>query len=199
MNLNISTADDCFTPDHPLRKIFNRNTLKLSYSCMLNVKSIISSHSKSVLKDQSVTSASQVDKDCNCRKKDTCLLSGKCLTTNVVYQATVTRDDTNAQETYTLDIQSANLRRDITATPVFFRNAKYKHATELSKHVWNLNDKNVKYSVKWRVLARCNRYSNKTKRCHLCLHEKYIIIYHPNLASLNSRNELNVDTGLNSS
>ena len=51
---------------------------------MPNVKSIISSHNKSVLKDQSVTSASQVDKDCNCRKKDTCPLSGKCLTTNVV-------------------------------------------------------------------------------------------------------------------
>ena len=65
----------------------------------LYVKSIISSHNKSVLKDQSVTSASQVDKDCNCRKKDTCPLSGKYLTTNVVYQATVTRDDTNEQET----------------------------------------------------------------------------------------------------
>ena len=61
---------------------------------------IISSHNKSVLKNQSVTSASQVDKDCNCRKKDTCSLSGKCLTTNAVYQATVTRDDTNEQETY---------------------------------------------------------------------------------------------------
>ena len=42
----------------------------------------------------------------------------------------------------------------------------------------------------------------KTKRCDLCLHEKYIIIYHPNLASLNSIETnfyLNVDTGINSS
>ena len=63
---------------------------------MPNVKSIISSHKKFVLKSQSVISASQVDKlDCNLRKKDTCPLSGKCLTTNVVYQATVTRDDSN--------------------------------------------------------------------------------------------------------
>ena len=67
---------------------------------MSNVKSIISSHNKSVLKDQSVTSASQVDKDCNCRKKYTCPPFGKCLTTNAVYQAKVTRDDTNEQETY---------------------------------------------------------------------------------------------------
>ena len=71
-----------------------------------------------------------------------------------------------------------------------FRNPKYKHATELSKYVWNLNDDNVRYSIKWKILARYNSYSNKTKRCHLCLHEKFIIIYHPHLASLNSRNEL---------
>ena len=174
---------------YPLRKIFNRNTLKLSYSCMPNVKSIISSHNKSVLKDQSVTSASQVDKDCNCRKKDTCPLSGKCLTTNVVYQATVTRDDTNEQETY-VGHTECQFKTRYNGHTSSFRNAKYKHATELSKHVWNLNDKNVKYSIKWRVLARCNSYSNKTKRCHLCLHEKYIMIYHPKLASLNSRNEL---------
>ena len=185
----LQAVDDCFTPDHPLRKIFNRNTLKLSYSCMPNVKSIISSHNKSVLKDQSVTSASQVDKDCNCRKKDTCPLSGKCLTTNVVYQATVTRDDTNEQETY-VGHTECQFKTRYNGHTSSFRNAKYKHATELSKHVWNLNNKNVKYSIKWRVLARCNSYSNKTKRCHLCLHEKYIIIYHPKLASLNSRNEL---------
>ena len=125
----LQTVDDCFTPDHPLRKIFNRNTLKLSYSCMPNVKSIISSHNKSVLKDQSVTSASQVDTDCNCRKKDTCPLSGKCLTTNVVYQATVTRDDTNEQETYAGHTECQfKTRYSHTSS---FRNAKYKHATEL--------------------------------------------------------------------
>ena len=45
---------------------------------MPNIKSIISSHNKSVLKNQSVTSASQAEKDCNCQKKDTFPLSGKC-------------------------------------------------------------------------------------------------------------------------
>jgi len=38
-----------FTKSNPLHKIFNRNTLKLSYSCMNNVKSIISSHNKTVI------------------------------------------------------------------------------------------------------------------------------------------------------
>ncbi len=36
--------DKHFPPNHKLHKIFNRNTVKISYSCMNNVKSIISTH-----------------------------------------------------------------------------------------------------------------------------------------------------------
>ena len=36
--------DKHFPPNHRLHKIFNRNTVKVSYSCMNNVKSIISKH-----------------------------------------------------------------------------------------------------------------------------------------------------------
>ena len=38
--------DKCFPVDHKLRKIFNRNTLKLSYSCMPNVQQIIDGRKK---------------------------------------------------------------------------------------------------------------------------------------------------------
>ena len=39
-------VDKCFPKNHPLNKIFNRHTLKLSYSCMPNMKAVISSHNK---------------------------------------------------------------------------------------------------------------------------------------------------------
>ena len=71
-----------------------------------------------------------------------------------------------------------------------FRNPKHKHATELSKYIWQLKQSNIQYSIRWKILKKCKAYSNKTKRCNLCLHEKYIIIYHSKLNSLNSRNEL---------
>ena len=50
-------VDECFPQGNALRKIFNRNTLKLSYSCMPNVKTIISSHNKSVLTKESQKSS----------------------------------------------------------------------------------------------------------------------------------------------
>ena len=41
-----------FPPNHPLHKTFNRNTLKLSYSCMPNVHCIVSGHNKTILNKQ---------------------------------------------------------------------------------------------------------------------------------------------------
>ena len=89
-------VDKCFPKNHPLHKIFNRHTLKLSYSCMPNMKSVISSHNKYVLSN--FNSPTQQPDTCNCRKKPDCPLEGKCLQSNVIYQATVTTATTT--ETY---------------------------------------------------------------------------------------------------
>ena len=47
----LNIIDRCFPKGHPLHKMFNKHTLKLSYSCMPNMKSIISSHNKTLLSD----------------------------------------------------------------------------------------------------------------------------------------------------
>ena len=38
-----------FPKSNPLSKIFNKNTIKISYSCTRNMKSIMSSHNKKIL------------------------------------------------------------------------------------------------------------------------------------------------------
>ena len=40
-----------FPKAHPLHKIFNQNTIKVSYSCMNSIKDIINGHNKKILKD----------------------------------------------------------------------------------------------------------------------------------------------------
>ena len=42
-------VDKHFPKDHKLKKIFNRNTIKISYNCMNNTKQIIDSHNKRIL------------------------------------------------------------------------------------------------------------------------------------------------------
>ena len=71
-----------------------------------------------------------------------------------------------------------------------FRHAKHKNSTKLSKHIWTIKNDNIDYSISWRILSSNSPYNSSSKRCNLCLKEKFLIIYRPNLSSLNKRNEL---------
>ena len=126
------------------------------------------------------------DKECNCRKKDQCPLDGKCLTQNVVYQATVTTQ-TSSDSYVGLATNFKERYRNHTAS---FRHEIKRNETELSKHIWTLNDNNKPFTIKWRVLKQCKPYNSISNKCNLCLFEKYVIICKKNLCSLNKRNEL---------
>ena len=51
----LNLVDKHFPKDHKLRQIFNRNTIKISYSCMSNTKQIIDNHNKRILKSSQCT------------------------------------------------------------------------------------------------------------------------------------------------
>ena len=62
----LRTVKRSFPPGHPLHKIFNQNTLKLSYSCMPNVRNIIDSHNKKNRKTQRLMTQSNEKSQRNC-------------------------------------------------------------------------------------------------------------------------------------
>ena len=78
-----------FHKDNPLKKIFNRNTLKIGYKCAPNLDKIISGHNSKILKEENPQG---VGRKCNCRRGGSCPLDGNCLQTNLVYQATVSHE-----------------------------------------------------------------------------------------------------------
>ena len=81
--------DKHFPKDSPLHRHFNRSTIKVSYSCLPNINNIIANHNKKVLKSQS-NSSEENKKCCNCRAgPNNCPLNGKCLSTSIIYKATV--------------------------------------------------------------------------------------------------------------
>lgn len=153
---------------------------------MPNMKSIISSHNKAVLSDYHQSQTQTSNKECNCRKKDQCPLDGKCLTQNVVYQATVTTQ-TSSESYVGLATNFKDHYRNHTAS---FRHESKRNETELSKHIWTLQDTNKPFSIKWRIIKQCRPYNNINNKCNLCLFEKFVIICKKNLCSLNKRNEL---------
>ena len=56
----LAIIDTCFPQTHRLHKLLNRNTIKLSYSCMPKMKQIIASHNKAILdKNNTPTTTTQ--------------------------------------------------------------------------------------------------------------------------------------------
>ena len=86
----INLIDKCFPTGHKLRKVFNRNTVKLSYSCTPSMKQVIDRHNKAILRKAKQPEQDQTIKTCNCRNKNDCPLEGECFQKRIVYQATIT-------------------------------------------------------------------------------------------------------------
>lgn len=172
--------EECFPSDSILRKIFNRNYIKLSYSCLTNIKKTIDIHNSKKL-----ITMEQTDK-CNCRKNH-CPIEGQCGKRNVVYQATVTSNGDT--ESY-VGLCETPFKLRYNNHKTSFTNSRYQNSTELSKHIWNLKNSKKDFHIAWKIIGRGSPYSNRTKRCNLCILEKYFIICKPTLASLNKRTDL---------
>ena len=67
---------------------------------------------------------------------------------------------------------------------------KEDYGTALSKYVWFLRDKNVRFDLKWSIKKKAQVYSAGAKYCDLCLTEKTIIMLADKKSCLNIRSEI---------
>ena len=172
-----------FPKEHTLHKIFNRNNVKVSYSCMDNMGKIIDAHNKAITKPPKETA----NKQCNCRNPSQCPMDGKCLTKAVIYKATVKSEQAEKSYIGACETTFKERWRNHTSS---FRLEHKKSETALSQHIWQLKQSNMDYSITWAILKHTYPYSNISKRCQLCLWEKYFIITSNKAHTLNSRTEL---------
>ena len=181
----LKLVEQHFQPDHPLRKIFNRNTIKLSYKCTPNLGNIISGHNSKILKE---VGNPVVEKTCSCPRGATCPLDGVCLQTNLVYQATISHDG-GPDENY-IGLSAPTFKSRLGNHKKSFKHEKYEKETELSKQVWRLKRKNEEYSIKWKLITKANPFNPVTRICNLCTEEKFHIIFKSEMGSLNKREEI---------
>ena len=174
-----------FPKSHRLHKIFNKNTVKLSYSCTKNMKNIISGHNKKIIKS---TETQDTTKKCNCQKKAECPLKGNCQTTSIIYRGKIitptnTHTYIGATET-TFKVRHANHKKS-------FKWEKYAHESKMSQKVWELKNNETEHTVEWEVLSKGNPYKPGQKNCDLCNSEALqILIEHKrNKNCVNKRSE----------
>ena len=147
---------------------------------------IISSHNSKILKSEEMSA----ERKCNCTK-DVCPLGGKCLEKNVVYQATVTPTSDPTKVEYYVGLCATSFKARYSAHQTSFKHEEYGNKTTLSTHVWDQKQKNIKYDIKWKILDRGKSFSPVSGICNLCTKEKYFIIFEPEKATLNKKDELN--------
>ena len=184
----LQLIDTHFPENNKFHKIFNRSTIKVSYSCMPNIGSVISSHNKKNLEDRKPLERGS----CNCQRRyrDNCPFHGECLTGNAMYEAEISSTE---------DDYPGNLYIGITEPPIKGRlgnherdcnNEEYANSTELSKEVWKIKKKGFTPSVRWRIIKQLPAYNPETKKCLLCLGEKIEILEREGENLLNKRSEL---------
>ena len=164
--------------------MFNKNNVKVSYSCMPNIDAIISSTNKAKLRQD--TEKGQTDgKPCSCAKDKTCPVGNKCKTRSVVYEATIHHDNTKVKY---IGMTGNEFKDRYTAHIRTTKNPEKRKETELSKYIWSLKDKDIDYKITWKILQTARAYVGGAIRCNLCLAEKYHILMNNNI--INKKTEL---------
>ena len=144
------------------------------------MSSMIKSHNKKMINKDVKES-----KSCNCRVKSKCPLNGQCQVTDILYKCNVLSPDKPNKVEGDFKKQICNHRKS-------FNNEDSANDTTLSKYIWELKEtSNSSPTLVWTIAKRVPPYSNISKKCLLCLHEKLEIINYPRPEELlNKRSEL---------
>ena len=157
----------------PLSKIFNHNTLKVSFSCMSNVATIITSYNLwtarfctlSWSQDQLGlwTNHAGFATAGNCSLAP---IAGTCLTSSVVYKAGLTEVDRKATKYY-FGLTESTFKQHYANHQTNFRYEWYRNSGELSKHVWKLKDENKKFAVECSIQKKDPTFSPGSMPCQV--------------------------------
>ena len=104
-------------------------------------------------------------KTCSCRQKITCPLNGNCFQSSPIYQATVAREDNTTAETY-IRLTENDFKTRYRNHSTSFQHAKHRNSTELSKHIWTLQENNIDHFISWCILSSRLSYDSASKRCN---------------------------------
>ena len=184
----LKLIDKHFPPGHKFHKLFNRSTIKVSYSCMNNMETIIKGHNARIL-----NSRKDDDRLCNCRRKDSCPLAGDCNKKCVVYKASVNSEDVSKVYYGSCEGEfKVRYRNHIKSFPKegTTDNSRYMKSTKLAEYIWELSEQNKQFEIAWEIVAKCQPYKSGDRHCDLCLTEKLFIAEANCESLLNTRSKI---------
>ena len=173
-----------FPWDQKFHKIFNRNNIKVSYSCMPNIKSAINSHNKKILHPP----INNQSRTCNCINKTDCPLQEKCLSKNALYQADISSE--NFQTKIYHGISETKFKTRYSNHKKSSNHEKHKNDAQLSNELWKIKASKEESVLVRNILGQYQPYNVNTKRCLLYLNEKLQIAIYRGSNMLNKQTEI---------
>ena len=142
-------------------KIFNRKTLKISYSCTKNIFQIINNHNKEIIKEfHDRTNYNNNDNskqnECNCKTRNNCPMNGLCNLNNVIYQGIIYQKENIKDEKIYIGISSTKWKIRYANHKFSFSHKHLKNQRTLSKHFWSLKNKGSTPEIQWSMLKKSN-------------------------------------------
>ena len=181
----LNLLDLHFLRNHIYSSIFNRNKIKVSCSCMENIKSLINNHNVKVLNN-----TAEIQESCNCRNKNNCPLDGKCLTQNILYEAQITSNQLNYKQKIYIGAARTDFKHRFCNYTKSFNLEHYEKDTELSKEYSTIKHNHFTPKFTWRIVRKCAPFNTTKRKCYLCLNEKLEIAPYKGDNLLNERSEL---------
>ena len=151
---------------------------------------VISRHNKKIISATEPT-ITTTKKDCNCQKAHLpCVMGGKCTPGNVIYRGLVTRADTGRTDTST-GLSEPSWKERWGNHKQNFKKVEPKHrnAAMLRKHILELKDSDVDYTLSFKQIDRAQAYNPVSGICRLCLKEKYHIMFNSDGNAFNRKSE----------
>ena len=157
-----------------LGKLFNRNKLKISYSCLPNLRSKIAAHNRRVLFGGEETIHGG---GCNCHTPMECVMEGECKISDIIYKAEVLKEGEGRGEGHAyIGMASGEFKRRWYNHRQSFRDEGKEKSTELAKFIWNLKRWMINYTVHFETLEFTTPYRRETGSPRMCIQEKIAII-----------------------
>ena len=180
----LKLVDKQFPPHHHLRKVCNRNTLKISYSCMPNMATIISSYNKTF----SITSRNQKPPSfLAIAATQRTALSMENAAKRLSFTKPITSDGSSK---HYIGCSETKFKTRYYNHTHSFRYREKRNATKLSKAFWNAKDSGHEPSIKWSIADQATAYQPGSRSCNLCLTEKLAILLADKRTALNKTSEL---------
>ena len=141
MKTNVARSFLCLIGKHfrnKLNKIFNRGTVKVSYSCVDSMTSIIKRHNNKVL--NTAPEESPV-KTCNCSKDTQCPIDSACLMDNLVYEAEIKAPGKQTKKY--IEMTEHSFKSRFNNHKQSLKHKCYANSTALSAYAWELKKSEI--------------------------------------------------------